>query len=353
MNSKKRILVAPLNWGLGHATRCIPIIEALIGKGFEPFIAGDGESLLLLEKEFPQLKSIKLPSYGIRYPKNGKFLKMKLLTDSPKVIKAIRSEKKQIESLVSSGKIDGIISDNRFGIVDERVPSVMVTHQLRVLSGQTSWLSTKIHQKFINSFDECWVPDMPGKTNLSGVLGHENSLAVPVKYLGILSRFKFKSLTIKYDLIVVLSGPETQRSLLEVILLEKLKSFDGRVLIIQGKLEQKQMRKQVNNILLVNFMLADELESSIAESRMVLARSGYTTLMDLAVLKKKAFFIPTPGQYEQLYLAEYMEDRKIAPFCHQDDFSLSHLNKVSEYNGFENFTTASYIRDRLSFFEGK
>jgi UDP:flavonoid glycosyltransferase YjiC (YdhE family) len=78
-SANKTILIAPLNWGLGHATRCIPIIKALQENNYIPIIASDGIALELLQKEFPYVQTLKLPSYKIEYAKNGKNFKWKLL----------------------------------------------------------------------------------------------------------------------------------------------------------------------------------------------------------------------------------------------------------------------------------
>ncbi|MEO8934565.1 MAG: glycosyltransferase, partial [Xanthomarina sp.] len=152
----KQILVAPLNWGLGHATRCIPIINALIENNFIPIIASDGMALEILKKEFPDLKFISLPAYNISYSKNKYALKLKLLLQVPKLLHAIREENKLVRELIKTHQIDGIISDNRFGVYNKTVPSVFITHQLRVLSGSTTWFSSKLHEKFIKNFNECW-----------------------------------------------------------------------------------------------------------------------------------------------------------------------------------------------------
>ena len=156
---KKRILVAPLNWGLGHATRCIPLINALLQHNFEPIIASDGVALALLKKEFPEITCLELPGYNIKYAKKGYLFKFKLLKDSPKVIKAIKAEKKAVENIIVTYKIDGVISDNRLGVYNKNLPCVFITHQLQVLSGNTTWLSTKLHKKIIQNFNECWGPD--------------------------------------------------------------------------------------------------------------------------------------------------------------------------------------------------
>ena len=154
-NLKKNILVAPLNWGLGHATRCIPIINALLNHGFNPILASDGVALELLKKEFPDLTALELPSYQIEYPKNGVFFKLKIIANSPKMIDAILSEKKAVKNIILDYNIVGIISDNRLGVRSKKIPCVFITHQLNVLTGNTTWLSTKIHLYIIKKFAQC------------------------------------------------------------------------------------------------------------------------------------------------------------------------------------------------------
>ena len=179
MKEKKRILVAPLNWGLGHATRCIPIINELIKCNFEPVIATDGIALDLLRKEFPEIEAIELPSYNITYSKNGFLFKLKILLSTPKILSTTIKEHKKAEQLVDKLNINGIISDNRLGFHSKKVPSIFITHQLHVLSGITTWISSKIHHLFINRYNECWIPDYKDKNNLSGVLGHNVELNIP------------------------------------------------------------------------------------------------------------------------------------------------------------------------------
>jgi uncharacterized protein (TIGR00661 family) len=351
MNLKKRILVAPLNWGLGHATRCIPIINALIAHGYHPIIASDGFALLLLQKEFPNLEAIQLPSYGITYPKKGSHLRLKFLQNSPIILKAIKAEHKLVQKLILNDQIDGIISDNRFGVYSNHVPSVYLTHQVQVLSGNTTWLSTKLHQKAMLKFDECWIPDHEGNANLSGRLGHFKNDLNSTKYIGPLSRFKKMNLPIKYDLFVLLSGPEPQRTLLESKLLSELKNYNGTILFVKGIIETEQKTSTQNNCTIYNFMTSTELEKAINESEIVLSRSGYTTIMDLHQLEKKAFFIPTPGQYEQLYLAEKFKEENVAPYCHQDDFSLEKLVETRNFKGFSNIENKTNYKELFSLFE--
>jgi uncharacterized protein (TIGR00661 family) len=337
MKPKKRILVAPLNWGLGHATRSIPIINALILSGFEPVLASDGVALSLLKKEFPDLEAIELPSYNITYAKKGKFFKLNLLKGFPKMLKAINSEKKALTTIIETHNIDGVISDNRLGMYTKKVPCVFITHQLQVLSGKTTWLSTKWHQNIIKRYNECWVPDLPGELNLSGILGHTSLDKISVKYIGPLSRFHKIETKIKYNLMVLLSGPEPQRTLLEEKLLKELEHFKGPVLFVKGTIEKEQKRTEKGNMVVYNFMTSELLEQSLNESEYVLSRSGYTTIMDLAKLNKKAFFIPTPGQFEQEYLAKRLTELDIVPSCSQDEFTVDKLKDLIRYKGFESY----------------
>ena len=347
---KKRILVAPLNWGLGHATRCIPIIKALYANGFEPIIASDGIALTLLQKEFPEFSSIELPSYNISYSKKGTYFKLKLIKDSPKLLKTIKDEKKAITQIVETHNIAGIISDNRLGAYCNSVPSVFITHQLHVLSGSTTWLSTKLHDTYISRFDECWVPDAKGDLNLSGKLAHKKRLSITTKYIGPISRFTKTETNETIDLLVLLSGPEPQRSLLEDMLIKAIKNFVGNVVFVRGIPEKEQNIEQSDNVTFFNFMTSSRLEQTINNSKLVLSRSGYTTIMDLAKLEKKAFFIPTPGQTEQEYLAKRLTNQGFVPSCKQEEFSIFLLDKISEYKGLKSFNTQVNYTDLFSLF---
>lgn len=350
---KKRILVAPLNWGLGHAARCIPIINELIAHNFEPIIASDGSALLLLKKEFPQLITIKLPSYQITYAKKNIFFKTKLLLNGFKIIRAINQERKLIQRIIESHHIDGIISDNRMGVYHHSTPSVYITHQLNVLSGFTTAFSSKLHQYFIKKFDECWVPDIKGKLNLSGKLGHLKSSKLKLKYLGVLSRFEKVETPIIYDLLVILSGPEPQRSILEEKLLFEIEPFKGKVLFVKGKIETKSTTIIKNHITITNFMKSEALQLAINQSELVLCRSGYTSIMDLTKLEKSVFFIPTSGQFEQIYLAKRFEKLKLAPSCKQSDFNLKQLDRVSNYNKLKCLNTKANYKNLFTLFNGE
>ena len=327
---KRKIIVAPLNWGLGHAARCVPIIHFLLENNFVPIIASDGNALTFLEKEFPNLESFELPSYGISYAKN---LKTSLLFQLPKIANAVRKEQKIIQKYIENNTgVVGVISDNRFGVRSNKVPSVYITHQLNVISGVTTFISSKIHQRIIKKFNECWIPDS-NDNQLSGLLSKCDNKKLNLKYIGALSRLKKENISIKNDVLVVLSGIESQRESLEQKVLLELKKYKGKVVLVQGKIEKEQIVKIENGIKIYNYLLSSDLEKELNQSELIICRSGYSSIMDLAILHKKAFFIPTPNQPEQEYLATYLEKQNLAPFCKEEDFSLSKLDQVESYKG--------------------
>ncbi|MGB5982806.1 MAG: glycosyltransferase [Nonlabens sp.] len=334
MSASKNILVAPLNWGIGHACRCVPIINELLDLGHEVILGSDGESLTYLKKEFPLLKSIKLPSYSIEYPAEGKHFKLKLIKDSPKIWSALRKEHQILKVIVKKHKLDLVISDNRLGLFSTHVKTIFITHQLHVLSGNTTWLSTHLHNYFIKKFDQCWVPDFDDSL-LSGRLSALKDSSINYKFIGPLSRFEKTSHPHKkYDLLILLSGPEPQRSILEKRLLLNLKNYKQKVLFIAGKMEQTQIVRKTGALTYYNFLTQNGLQKAFDRSDVVICRSGYSTIMDLYKLEKKAFFIPTPGQFEQEYLANHFHELRIAPFIEQHKFNLSHLEKLKDYTGF-------------------
>ena len=332
---KKKIIVAPLNWGLGHASRCVPIIHLLLKNKYTPIIASDGNALAFLRKEFPSLDFLKLPAYDIEYAKN---LKLSLLLQLPKIWNAVKKEQKLIQKFINENKdVVGVISDNRFGVRNENIPSVYITHQMNVLTGFTSFFTSKIHQIIIKKFDECWIPDNH-KSEFSGKLSifkhNFNS-----KFIGVLSRFKKESIPELIDVLIVLSGPEPNRTYLEIKLNKEFSNSDKKVTLVQGKVEKHQKKTIDKNITTYNYLLSRELQRLLNMSKIVLCRSGYSSIMDLAVLEKKVFFIPTKNQTEQEYLATYLSDKKKAPFCDEDDFTIKKLSEIENYVGLKSEET--------------
>jgi len=352
-SANKTILIAPLNWGLGHATRCIPIIKALQDNNYIPIIASDGVALELLKKEFPYVQTLKLPSYQIEYAKNGKNFKWKLLKNFPEMVKAIWNEEKKIRKWIKKYDIDGIISDNRLGVFSKKIPSVYLTHQLNVMTGNTTWFTSILHQHIIKKHNQCWVPDVEGTPNLTGKLGHIVHPDFKVKYIGPLSRLHKKEVPIQFDLMIILSGPEPQRGLLEEKLKTEIVNYKGTVIFIKGIVEKEQKKEQIENVTYYNFMNSRQLEQTFNESKTVLCRSGYTTIMDLAQLGKKAFFIPTPGQYEQEYLAKKLKEESLVPYAKQEHFCIENLQEIDNYKGLNQFETSINWEELFQVFEKK
>lgn len=352
-SGSRNVLVAPLNWGLGHATRCIPVIRELLRHGYQPIIASDGQALALLQKEFPELKYITLPSYNIRYAENPMFFSFKMLTQVFHIIKTAAKERKRLKKLVKKYKLIGVISDNRFGLYHKKTCCIYISHQLHIQGGGGGWLAGFMHRCVIRRFSECWVPDYEGRPNLSGRLGHVARPGFPMVYVGPLSRFKEEDAPQRYDVMVLLSGPEPQRTLLEDRLFEELSAYPGRILFVRGLVSEEQTVEERGPFLIYNFMLSEQLQRALAESGFVVCRSGYSSIMDLAVMRKKAFFIPTPGQPEQGYLARKMDSENAAPYAVQKRFRMGNLAKAALYRGLPYKEPEVDWEYLLSLFEGK
>lgn len=348
MHSKK-LIIAPLNWGLGHATRCIPIIKTAIKSGFTPVIASDGNALCFLQKEFPNLEYIQLPSYNISYGKN---LRLNLIQQLPAIWKVVRQERQLIEEFVrKNNDVVGIISDNRFGVRSSKVTSIYVTHQLRVFSGVFTKITSFFHQNIIKKFDECWVPDTQN-SDFSGELSHWKTNAIPIKFIGILSRFQQKKTNEDIDVLAIVSGVEPNRTFLEKKLKKELIKSNKKAVLVCGNMTKEQTISEENNLKIYNFVLTDELESLIQRAKIMISRSGYSSIMDLAVLQKKVFLIPTKYQDEQEYLANFLSEKKLAPFVTEEEFTLKSLENIDKFAGLSSKETR-LSADLFSLFQGK
>ena len=308
MDKKCRILVAPLDWGLGHATRCIPIIKELKRLGCEVFIVADKKIFSLLKKEFPDTVFLRYKGYEIEYARYKNLFWLTLFFQIPKIIFSIFKEKKWIKKAIHKYSIDAVISDNRFGMYSKKIPSIYITHQLCIKTGNifTDIVAQKIHNYFVKKYTACWIPDYK-RNGLAGELSHPKKMLPNVVYMGALSRFNLlPDVEIIYDLLISISGPEPQRTIFEKEILKQLKTFQGKVFLIRGLPSEKNVLKDFNSIKIKNHLPASELNKAIQQSKIIISRSGYTTVMDLAMLRKKAILIPTPGQKEQEYLAKYL-----------------------------------------------
>lgn len=327
--AKPRILVAPLDWGLGHATRCAPIIRCLLDGGADVVLAAEGKTAALLAAEFPQLTVLPLKGYHIQYARNKVGLIGKILLQIPKILLAIRTEHRWLQKRITQQHFDAVISDNRYGLYSKRVYSVFITHQLLVKTGmgmKADRLLQKLQYRFIQSFNECWIPDREGASSLAGELSHPYVMPkVAVEYLGTISRFKFTSRSSSpKHLLILLSGPEPQRSLLEQRLTKQLKKFRSPVVMVRGLPSTEETFFISHHVQVFNHLPTAAMQELIRDAVYVIARSGYSTVMDLMRLRKKSILIPTPGQTEQEYLAHYLMTRSFALCLPQAKFSLLH-----------------------------
>ena len=323
MLEKKKILFAVLNWGLGHATRSWELIRDLKEKGNEVILASDGEAKLFLEKEFPSLTIHFIPSYNIKY--NQKDTTIGMLFNGVKIQSAVRKEKKWLKQFLADNKINQIISDNRYGICDVSVPSVIITHQVNIKAPFASWFVNFQNRIWLNQFDEIWVPDVSGK--LSGELSNPipTKLLSKVKEIGWLSRFKQqKKTTQKQIILAIVSGPEPQKSILSARLKSFLTRLEEESILYLGCPEINQQEK-IGNLTIKGHALTDEFAQDLANAKIVIGRSGYSSLMDYKILNKKMILIPTPGQDEQLYLGEYLSVNSDVTLIPQKDLNFTNF----------------------------
>ena len=335
---KPRILVAPLDWGLGHTTRCIPIIKELLEQDCEVWLAGEGAQEILLKKEFSHLEFLSLPGYRIRYARSAIGLLQNIFFQTPKVLRAIKKENEWLNEKMEQYNFDAVISDNRYGFYHKSTPCIFITHQLTIKSPLGKW-SEKILQKrnyrYINHFAECWVPDEEGKNNLAGELSHpQKKPRIPIKYLGILSRFNSHSPNVSNGhLLIILSGPEPQRTILENIIVKQIAHYNGTATVLRGLPASTSLIPSTNSLLFYNHLPADELNQEMQKAEFVIARCGYSTVMDLMRIQKKSILIPTPGQTEQEYLGRYLSKKQFTISIEQKGFSLENaLEKARSFS---------------------
>jgi len=339
--NKKTSLVSPLDWGLGHATRCIPIIRELLSLRFKVIIAASDRSFDLLQLEFPDLTMNHIAGYEISYP-NHKSMVLTMLQQFPRLLRRIAAEKREVMKIIAEHGVDGIIADNRFGLGISGLPTAYITHQIKIPTPPhlryIEPLLKLLHRRVMKRYGEVWIPDYSDGSNLSGNLSHDQKLPSKSYFIGPLSRFspgENEDETLSSEILVIISGPEPQRTMFEWMILRQLDGRSERVLVVRGTPESQRQVKVSANITVVDHLPADKLNQAMNAAGIVVARSGYSTIMDLSKLGKQAILIPTPGQTEQEYLAELLKSRNICYCEPQDGFDLERsLSMVSDYSGF-------------------
>jgi len=338
------VLVSPLDWGIGHATRCVPIINKLLKKGCNVIIASDGRSGEFLRKEFPSLKHVSINAYHIKYPKSGKHMVLMMALQIPRIVRAIKKEHVLLMKIVRENKINLIISDNRYGLWHKNIYSVFMTHQLMLKVPKGFSFAEKIIHKMIirliHRYDECWVPDYEDSENISGDLSHKYKISENTHFIGPLSRFsdidcKPDEFQKEIDILFLLSGPEPQRTIFENLILSHLSESDVKAVVLKGITEKDEEVKLNENVIVYSHLSTEKMAALIRKARIVVSRSGYSTIMDLLVLEADAVFVATPGQTEQEYLASYLTHKKLFCSIKQSEFNIKSVidtinNPISE-----------------------
>jgi UDP:flavonoid glycosyltransferase YjiC (YdhE family) len=334
LKQKPLVLFSPLDWGYGHTTRSIPLINALVELNCSVIIACNNWQSNLLKPLFPSCTFIELQGYGIKYGKTKKGTRFLLILQISRILKQVKEENRWLRELLKTRTIHGILSDNRYGLYNSTIPAVLITHQLRIQSGwgrlADNILQT-LHYRFIRQFSQCWVPDNHNLPGAAGNLSHPLELpSIPTRYLGCLTRFEPCTSDSGSFLLILLSGPEPQRSILEAILLQQAGGIHESVVLVRGTQSNPDLVNQPANVTIINYASTTDLNGLICNARLVIARSGYTTIMDLLQLKKKSILIPTPGQTEQEYLGGHLMDQQWAIAVKQKEFSLVNALKKAE-----------------------
>ncbi|MCX6283752.1 MAG: glycosyltransferase [Bacteroidetes bacterium] len=331
MTADRIALVCPLDWGLGHATRCVPLIRVLQDQGFKVIVAADGRPYDFFRTEYPGIKLVRFPGTGIRYPA-GSGMIFTMAAFIPRLLLGFRKEHQFLKKLVTETGASLVISDNRYGCWHPDVRSVFITHQLNIqlpafIRGLANVLR-KINYSFINKYSECWVPDEEDEGGLSGRLSHCIKLPDNCHFIGLLTRFA-DPLPVPEELpckpagiFVIISGPEPQRSIFEAMIIRQLKNSSHTAIIAGGRTESSNVELFNDRIHVFPHLSSSLIKYYIENSGYVICRSGYSTLMDLAALGKSAILVPTPGQTEQEYLAKRLSKMNIHYAMTQASFSL-------------------------------
>lgn len=319
-----------MEWGLGHAARCVPVIKELLNEGYSVFIGNSGVFNNFFYSAFSnKIRFIYIPSVEINYKYNNAFLS--ILIQVPKLLYQIFYEHYYLSRLVKKNDFSLIISDNRYGIRSNKIKSILITHQVYIrLPENLKFLRYAVHyitKKIISGFNECWIPDFEDEINcFSGALSHGSQIPKKCRYVGLLSRFSYninlKLLPLKSQILIILSGPEPQRTNFENIILEEALKTELDVFILRGKPEEPHPIKKIKNITIANHLDESEFYEKIMQSEFIICRSGYSTIMDLITLGKNALLVPTPGQTEQEYLADFIQKKGRFKIMKQNDFNL-------------------------------
>lgn len=322
------IIYSICSWGLGHATRSLPILRQLINENHHLTVISHDRSLQLLKNELKDAVEYEdIPDYPMLVSKNTQQFIAKSLVYWPLFIKRMESGLQHLGKLLKDIPCDRIISDGRYDMYSKHIPSFFISHQIRIMNPLRLHLfergSEIFNEFFFKRFQDIIIPDYK-ENNLSGDLSHnlkkidENQL----HYVGLLSDFEKKSLNKDIDYFISLSGPEPQRTILEQKIRTQLNHLNGTVIMSLGKTEET-ISTPDDHIKIYSYLSKEKRENLLNRSKLVISRSGYSTIMDLAVIGTQAFMIPTPGQIEQEYLAQHLKQTNICHSTTQHNLNLS------------------------------
>ncbi len=325
---QKRILYAVLNWGLGHAVHSVQMIRSL-SENNEVILAATGRALAFLKDEFPHLQSINLPDYTIQYASKQRFLVVRLILQVPAMLVSLLREHWQTEKIVRERDIDLIISDNRYGVYSRRALSFFVTHQLRfklpARLRKFEVISEWFNRWYFRKYTGVLVLDEQGKENMTGDLAHSGKICRHPKltYIGLWSTVHKENVLQDIDVLAVISGPEPHREIFGKKVIEQMKNMPGNKVVILGKPEDTGKDYSYPGLQVYSFKNRKEVNALLNRAKIVVCRSGYSSTMDLVSLKKPALMVPTPGQTEQEYQAEYYRDKGYFYMVSQEEMNLS------------------------------
>lgn len=341
-----KVLVAPLDWGLGHATRCAPIVQKFLDQGCDVELAVVKSNAGILREMFPAVRQRLAPSYNIVYPKHGYNMGLWLVKNSAHLKAVMRAEHHYAEEMVERRNYDIIVSDNRFAFYSRKAYCVYMTHQRRIAFPKAfkmfESVGEKWHAAMMKNFDEVWVPDLPEFPGYAGTLSHTAFCPQPLQFVGALSRFMLPGAasadaTVKdLKIVAVISGVEPARTRFEGLLRTLLARIPGEHVVILGKPYEEARSWTEGNITFYNHLPSEKFAQVIRRAEWVVSRGGYSTVMDMAVLGAKCIFVPTPGQYEQIVLAEDLAKENAVVTIDESQLSVESINKIlAEKNSVE------------------
>jgi UDP-N-acetylglucosamine transferase subunit ALG13 len=339
LREKPLVLLSPLDWGLGHTTRCIPLIRELILLQCEVVVACTPAQRKVLEIEFQSLTFFEVPAASPLYGKNRASTILRLLLQIPKILTSIKQENSWLQQFLSTHPVDAILSDNRFGLYAPGIPCIFITHQLQVKTGLGAAfdaLARRINYRFIKKFSACWVPDFEGTGSLAGEISNPHKQPkTKIKFIGGLSRFESCKDPGTESLLIILSGPEPQRTLFEKKIIAGLKDYAGTAILVRGVPGNNKLPDLSPSVQAFDHLPAARLNELVCNASIVISRCGYTSVMDLLKLQKKCILVPTPGQAEQEYLAKHLRNKQLAYTITQNNFSLSNALRQAEQFSFK------------------